>query len=60
MDNADGRMIEKAIEQYNNALVINYNVFVYDQILSSIYNNVMDIGVWCSLQLQVEKRYDGN
>ena len=37
-----------------------FNVEIIFQVARSPYLNLLDLGVWCSLQAKVEKEHDGN
>ena len=56
MDNAGGHGTANAIESYRNNLCTNYNVEIIFQVPRSPYTNVLDLGVWMSLQSIVERR----
>ena len=57
MDNAGGHGTDDAIEKYIKMLDEKYNITTIFQIPRSPYTNVLDLGVWCSLQARVEKTH---
>ena len=57
MDNAGGHGSNDAIEKYVRMLDEKYNVKTIFQVPRSPYTNVLDLGVWCSLQLRVENMH---
>ena len=56
MDNAGGHGSNVAIATYRKDLLDNYNIEIIFQIPRSPYTNVLDLGVWMSLQAQVERQ----
>ena len=50
MDNAGGHGTNKAVEQYTQDLREKYKIEIVHQIPRSPYTNLLDLGVWCSLQ----------
>ena len=59
MDNAGGHGTKNAIETYTNQLKEEHNVVIIHQIPRSPETNILDLGVWCSLQSVVEKEHQG-
>ena len=57
MDNAGGHGTNTAIEQYSNNLLQNFNIEIIWQIPRSPYTNVLDLGIWMSLQARVEREH---
>ena len=57
MDNAGGHGTNEAKEQYVNLLETKYNITTIFQIPRSPYTNVLDLGVWMSLQAAVEREH---
>jgi len=57
MDNAGGHGSNVAIAPYRSDLLDKYNVEIIFQIPRSPYTNVLDLGVWMSLQAQVERQH---
>ena len=57
MDNAGGHGTDDAIKEYVTMLKDKYNVIVVFQVPRSPYTNLLDLGVWCSLQSKVEKEH---
>jgi len=55
MDNAGGYGTDDAIIEYTSRLRDVYNIEIIHQIPRSPFTNVLDLGVWCSLQAAVEK-----
>ena len=53
MDNAGGHGSDDAIEKYVRMLKEKYNIKTIFQVPRSPYTNVLDLGVWCSLQSRV-------
>ena len=60
MDNAGGHGTKEAIEEYTSMLKNDFNVEVVFQTPRSPFLNLLDLGVWCSLQAKVEKEHRGN
>ena len=59
IDNTGGHGTETEIGEYVKALRDNWNVETIFQIPRSPYTNVLDLGVWCSLQARVEDEHFG-
>ena len=57
MDNAGGHGTNDAIQQYTNNLRKNYNIAIIWQVPRSPYTNVLDLGIWMSLQARVEREH---
>ena len=57
MDNAGGHGTNDAISSYTRTLLNEYNVQIIFQIPRSPYTNVLDLGVWMSLQAAVERQH---
>ena len=57
MDNAGGHGTNVAIESYSKTLLDDYNIEIIFQIPRSPYTNVLDLGVWMSLQAAVERQH---
>ena len=57
MDNAGGHGTNDTIEEYKQLLLDNYNIILIHQVPRSPYTNLLDLGVWCSLQALVEKEH---
>ena len=57
MDNAGGHGTDNAITTYTNLLRDKYNIEIIHQVPRSPYCNLLDLGVWCSLQAHVEKEH---
>ena len=55
MDNAGGHGTDATIEQYKKMLLDDFNIELIHQVPRSPYTNLLDLGVWCSLQSTVEK-----
>ena len=55
MDNAGGHGTDATIEQYKKMLLDGTNIELIHQVPRSPYTNLLDLGVWCSLQSTVEK-----
>ena len=55
MDNAGGHGTDDAISEYTARLRDVYNITIIHQVPRSPFTNVLDLGVWCSLQARVEK-----
>jgi len=55
MDNAGGHGTDEAIEEYRKMLLDDFNIEIIHQVPRSPYTNLLDLGVWCSLQSMVEK-----
>ena len=57
MDNAGGHGTSDAIQTYTTHLLTEYNIKIIWQIPQSPYTNVLDLGIWMSLQARVERRH---
>ena len=57
MDNAGGHGTNDAIDEYVRMLKDKYNIETIFQVPRSPYTNVLDLGVWCSLQARVKKEH---
>ena len=57
MDNAGGHGTDNAIIECTNVLKEKHNIEIIHQVPRSPYTNLLDLGVWCSLQAQVEKEH---
>ena len=57
MDNAGGHGTDEAIIEYTALLRDVYNINIIHQIPRSPFTNVLDLGVWVSLQARVEKKH---
>ena len=57
MDNAGGHGTKEAINEYTHHLHNEYNIKIIWQIPRSPYTNVLDLGVWMSIQARVERRH---
>ena len=57
MDNSGGHGSNEAADQYTKYLKETWNIEIVHQISRSPYTNLLDLGVWCSLQSQVEKEH---
>ena len=57
MDNAGGHGTKATIIEYTHDLLTNYNIVIIHQIPRSPYTNVLDLGVWMSLQAVVERNH---
>ena len=55
MDNAGGHGTNEAIQQYTNNLRDCYNIRIIWQIPRLPYTNMLDLGIWMSLQARVER-----
>ena len=60
MDNAGGHGTRDAIEDYVTALKETHDVVVLWQVPRSSKTNLLDLGVWNSLQSVVDKTFHGN
>ena len=57
MDNAGGHGTNEAITSYSKTLLDDFNIEIIFQIPRSPYTNVLDLGVWMSLQAAVERQH---
>ena len=57
MDNAGGHGTKECIVEYRTMLLTDYNIIIIFQIPRSPYTNVLDLGVWMSLQSIVERKH---
>ena len=54
MDNTGGHGKKHVVEEYTAMLKTEYNIEIIFQVPRSPYTNLLDLGVWCSLQSEVE------
>ena len=59
MDNAGGHGTDEAVQQYSKDLKNNYKIEIVHQVPRSPETNVLDLGIWMSLQSAVEKEHRG-
>ena len=57
MDNAGGHGTKDCIIEYRSNLLTTYNIEIIFQIPRSPFTNVLDLGVWMSLQSIVERKH---
>merc|ERR1711935_831459 len=57
MDNAGGHGTDECVKKYTDRLKKKHKVQIIHQVPRSPYTNLLDLGVWCSLQSQVEKEH---
>jgi hypothetical protein len=57
MDNAGGHGMEAAIERYTSDLLVQYNVEIVHQAPRSPETNVLDLGLWRSIQSWSEQQH---
>ena len=57
MDNSGGHGTDVAIKEYRDNVEEKYNIEIIFQIPRSPYTNVLDLGVWISLQAAVERQH---
>ncbi len=57
MDNADGHGTIEAIEQYTRNLLEQYKIEIIHQAARSPETNVLDLGLWRSVQSWVEEKH---
>ena len=57
MDNAGGHGTDNAIIEHTNVLKEKCNIEIIHQAPRSPHIDLLDLGVWCSLQAQVEKEH---
>ena len=57
IDNAGGHGTDDTIKVYTSWLRIKWGVHIILQVPRSPYTNVLDLGVWCTLQAAVEKAH---
>ena len=55
MDNAGGHGSNEAVEKYTEDLKNKYKIEIIQQVPRSPETNVLDLGIWMSLQSAVEK-----
>ena len=60
MDNAGGHGTRDAIDEYVDDLATEYNVHIVWQIPRSPETNLLDLGIWNSLQSHVDRVFRGN
>jgi hypothetical protein len=59
MDNAGGHGTEEAIKKYTDILETEFDIEIIHQIPRSPETNILDLGIWCSLQWAVDKLMRG-
>ena len=59
MDNAGGHGSNEAVEKYTEDLKNKYKIEIIQQVPRSPETNVLDLGIWMSLQSAVEKEHRG-
>ena len=57
MDNAGGHGTNEAIKKYSAYLLSKYKIKIIFQVPRSPFTNVLDLGVWMSLQAMIEKSH---
>ena len=57
MDNAGGHENSDAIISYTKTLKDEFNIKIIHQVPRSPYTNVLDLGVWMSLQAAVKRQH---
>ena len=57
MDNAGGYDTSETVEWYKNELLTKFNIDIIHQIPRSPFTNVLNLGIWMSLQSIVERRH---
>lgn len=59
MDNAGGHGTDECVKEYTQNLLDKYNIEIVQQVARSPETNVLDLGIWMSLQSSVEKKHKG-
>ena len=59
LDNAGGHGSNEAVEKYTEDLKNKYKIEIIQQVPRSPETNVLDLGIWMSLQSAVEKEHRG-
>ena len=59
MDNAGGHGTDKCVDEYTKNLREKHNIQIVQQVARSPETNVLDLGIWMSLQSAVEKKHKG-
>ena len=54
IDDAGGHGTNEAINEYGKNLMIDFNIKLVFQVLRTPYSNILDLGIWCGLQADVE------
>ena len=57
IDGAGGYETNEAINEYDKNLMIDFNIKLVFQVPWTPYSNVLDHGIWCGLQADVEKTH---
>jgi hypothetical protein len=57
VDNAGGHGSKDAVTKYTKMLLKDFNIIIIHQVPRSPFTNLLDLGVWCSLQTRVEKQH---
>ena len=57
MDNAGGHGTDVAVKQHTKLLLDEFNIIIINQVPRLPYTNLLNLGVWCSLQARVEKEH---
>ena len=59
MDQAGVHGTKEVIETYTKTMKSTYNIEIIRQVPRSPYTNILDLGFWCSLQSEVQKKHYG-
>ena len=59
MDNAGGHGTDDCVKEYTRILSKDYNIQIIQQVPRSPETNVLDLGIWMSLQSAVESKHWG-
>ena len=57
MDNAGGHGTDEAVDQYTKQLLDDHKIKIVQQVPRSPETNVLDLGIWMSLQAAVEREH---
>ena len=55
LDNTGEHGTDECVAHYTEILRDEFNIIIIHQVPHSLYCNTLDLGVWCSLQVHVEK-----
>mmetsp|Transcript_22699 Transcript_22699/g.53836 ORF Transcript_22699/g.53836 Transcript_22699/m.53836 type:complete len:948 (+) Transcript_22699:244-3087(+) len=59
MDNAGGHGTDECVDEYTKGLLDKHSIQIVQQVARSPETNVLDLGIWMSLQSAVEKKHKG-
>ena len=55
IDGAGGHTTNKVINEYDKKLMFDFNIKPFFQVPRTPYSNVLDLGIWCRSEADIEK-----